>query len=112
MMLVHAIPVYWGIETQPADRTLVTRATLHEVLPPYRLSTHAFRVRISPWHWLHLGTYRFDQDAVGRYGLEALPEDIRRWRGRVQTEDGDTAESADQGDVPEALTGGSVHGAG
>lgn len=80
MIRVRGIPVYWGVETEPIDRSPVTRATLHEVLPPYRLSTRAMRVRVSPWHWLHVGTFHYD-DVVGRYGLDVDPVDISEWRG-------------------------------
>lgn len=86
MIVVRSIPLYWGVETHPVDRSVVTRATLHEVLPPYRLSRWAVRIRVSPWHWLHLGRFDYD-DAVGRYGLDADPDEIAEWRGpRVEEE--------------------------
>ena len=85
MIAVHFLPVYWGFETEPADRSFVTRATLNEVLPPYRQSDWAFRIRVSPRHWLHVGRYHYDS-ALGRYGLDVDPIDIAEWRGpRAQT---------------------------
>lgn len=98
MIVVHGVPLYWGIETEPTDRSLVTKATLHEVLPPYRLSRWAFRIRVSPWHWLHLGVFEYD-DAVGRYGLYFEPDEIAEWRGpRVAQEDADGTAGAPDAD--------------
>jgi len=89
MIRVHSPRLYWGLETEPLDRSPVTRATLHEILPPYRLSNRAVRIRVSPRHWLHLGTFRYD-DAVGRYGLDVDPTDISEWRGpNAPTEEAD-----------------------
>jgi hypothetical protein len=95
VILIRHIPLYWGWETDPVDRSLFTRATLNEVLPPYRQSAGAIRVRVSHKHWLHLGVFYYDK-TVGRYGLDALPEDIREWRGpRVSVEEEAEAGSAD-----------------
>jgi hypothetical protein len=80
VILVHYIPIYWGLETKPTDRSAITKATLHEVLPPYRQSDWAFRIRVSPWHWLHVGRYHHDS-AIGRYGLTDDLDVIREWRG-------------------------------
>jgi hypothetical protein len=101
MIRVHGVPLYWGFETEPLDRSFATKATLHEVLPPYRLSTRAWRLRVSPWHWLHFGTFRYD-DAVGRYGLDADPNQISEWRGptsngQVGSDEDDEAEAGAEG---------------
>jgi hypothetical protein len=81
MIVVHGIPVYWGIETEPADRSFLTRATLHEVLPPFRQSIHAFRIRVSHRHWLHLGTCTYDRE-MRRWRLDATTEEISTWGRR------------------------------
>jgi hypothetical protein len=95
VILIRHIPLYWGWETEPEDRSLITRATLNEVLPPYRQSAWAIRVKVSHKHWLHLGVFYYDK-AVGRYGLDALPEDIREWRGpRAVVEEEAPSGSAD-----------------
>jgi hypothetical protein len=90
VIAVHFLPAYWGVETDPVDRSFVTRATLHEILPPYRISDWAFRVRVSPRHWVHFGRYHYDS-TLGRYGLVVEPTDIAEWRGpRAQAQGEDT----------------------
>jgi hypothetical protein len=86
MILVRSIPLYWGIETEPSDRTLVTRSDLYEVLPPFRESIWAFRVRVSHRHWLHVGIFRYDRDRVLQ--VPASASEIRKWGqdARVQEE--------------------------
>lgn len=87
MILVHYVPLYWGLEKDSPDRSLVTRATLHEVLPPYRQSDWAYRIRVSPRHWLHLGRFHYDS-TLRRYGLDAEPSEIAEWRSpRVEEKD-------------------------
>ena len=88
MILVRHIPLYWGWETDPQDRSLVTRASLNEILPPYRQSAGAIRIRVSHKHWLHLGIFYYDK-TVGRYGLDVDVNTISEWRGpraRVEEE--------------------------
>ena len=79
MIIPQSFPIYWGWEKDPTDRSFVTRASLREILPPYRLSDRAIRIRVSPWHWLHLGLFNYD-NVVGRYGLTDDPDVIREWR--------------------------------
>lgn len=78
MILVHGIPLYWGVETDPYDRSFITRATLDEVLPPYRESRRAIRVRVSHRHWLHIGICQYKTE-VTPWGIEVSPERIGRW---------------------------------
>lgn len=107
MIVVRTIPVYWGVEVEPEDTSFLTRAHLQEVLPPYRLSTRAFRIRVSHKHWLHLGLYRYDRDAAGKYGIPARPGDIGRWgldreadqgRDDVEAEEPEGAEEGEEFD--------------
>lgn len=81
MIVVRGVPLYWGIETEPVDRSLVTRATLHEVLPPFRQSIHAFRIRVSHRHWLHVGIFAYDRE-MRRWKYEATTEEISTWGRR------------------------------
>jgi hypothetical protein len=37
VIIVHYFPIYWGFETEAPDRTFVTRSTLDEILPPFRM---------------------------------------------------------------------------
>lgn len=90
MIFVHGVPVYWGIETEPADRSFVTRATLDEILPPFRWSNRAIRIRVSHKHWLHVGLFAYKTE-VTPWGLEVLPEHIGEWGRRVPETD-DTSE--------------------
>lgn len=78
MIRLHGIPVYWGVETDAPDRSLITRAYLNEALPPYRIGTHAIRIRISHRHWLHIGIHRYRTE-VGLWGLDVSPDQIRSW---------------------------------
>jgi hypothetical protein len=80
MIIVHYLPAYWGIESEPVDRSFVTKATLHEVLPPFRESIWAFRIRVSHKHWLHIGKFGYTPE-VGRWGLDADVDEISTWRG-------------------------------
>ena len=80
MIVVHYLPAYWGIETEPVDRSFITRATLHEVFPPFRQSLWAFRIRVSHKHWLHIGKFGY-QPEVGRWGLDVDVDEISTWRG-------------------------------
>jgi len=84
------IPIYWGIETFPADKSFLTRATLYEVLPPFRESNRALRIRVSKHHWLHLGIYRYDHDRTIR-----LDFDPRLFK-RLGYENGATQEGDDR----------------
>ena len=86
VIIVRGIPVYWGVETQARDRSFLTRATLDEVLPPFRESRRAVRIRISPWHWLHVGVFAYKTE-VTPWGLEALPERIGRWGEETEAND-------------------------
>lgn len=80
MIVVRQVPIYWGIETQAPDRSFITRATLHEVLPPFRQSIWAFRIRVSPWHWLHVGRFKYEGE-LRRWGMDTPVEEISTWRG-------------------------------
>jgi len=97
MIIPQSFPIYWGWEQDPEDRSFVARAYLREVLPPYRLSDRAIRIRVSPRHWLHLGLFNYD-NAVGRYGLTDDLDVIREWRGpRAAIEEDDcTGADAEQ----------------
>ena len=86
MILVHGIPVYWGVETEAVDKSFLTRATLAEVLPPFRQSIRAFRIRVSPWHWLHIGICRYEQE-TRRWDLGVEPDEIGAWGVREEVED-------------------------
>lgn len=86
MIAVHFIPYYWGVERDAPDRSFVTRATLHEVLPPFRQSIWAVRIRVSPWHWLHFGRF-FHEPEARRYGMDTDVEEISKWRGPNVVED-------------------------
>ena len=90
MIRLHGIPVYWGVETDAPDRTFITRAFLNEALPPYRIGTHAFRIRVSHRHWLHIGTHRYRTE-VGLWGLDTSIEQIRSW-GLKNAEEEDTGD--------------------
>ena len=47
MIVVHGYgPFYWGVEHDPIDRRVLTRAWLVEDQEPWRKSIAAFRVRI------------------------------------------------------------------
>jgi hypothetical protein len=96
MIVVHFIPYYWGVERKAVDRSLITRSTLYEVLPPFRRSMWAVRIRVSPWHWLHMGRYYHEPEA-GRWGLDASVDEISKWRGPhvvENEEDEDTVPTA------------------
>lgn len=80
MIHVHFIPYYWGVERKAEDHSFLTRATLHEVLPPFRVSIWAVRIRVSPWHWLHMGRY-YHEPEVRRWGLDTSVDEISQWRG-------------------------------
>ena len=97
MIFVHYFPAYWGIERDAEDRSFLTRSTLHEVLPPFRQSTWAFRIRLSHRHWLHIGRFGYQPD-VGRWGLGATPDEIGTWGT-------DDVEEEAPGDIdPESVT--------
>ena len=85
------------METEPLDRSLVTRSTLHEVVPPFRQSIRAFRIRVSHKHWLHVGTFRYDA-IEGRWGIKVDPGEIGAW-GRK----GNGAEEETFGADPDAV---------
>jgi len=93
MILVHGIPVYWGVEKNAPDRTFFSRATLNEVLPPYRESYWAFRLRVSHRHWLHVGVFRYRPE-VTPWGIEVAPEEIGNWGRDQEKEDTEGAPSA------------------
>lgn len=78
MIRVRGIPVYWGIETQPEDKRLLVYSILHEVMPPFRHSTYGLRLRVSPWHWLHVGTFRYDKE-IRHYRLDFGVDVISTW---------------------------------
>ena len=97
MIVVRGVPIYWGVETEPKDRSFVTRATLHEVLPPFRQSIWAFRIRVSWGRWLHIGIFRFDREAR-RYDLGVDPDEIGTW-GRKANGDEEETFGADPGAI-------------
>lgn len=84
MIVVRGVPVYWGIETYdpdhegPFDYRLVCRAYMREVLPPYRESTRALRIRVSHRHWLHVGLFKYNREPK-RYAMTAPPAEIGQW---------------------------------
>lgn len=96
MIVVHFIPYYWGVERDAPDRSFITKATLHEVLPPFRQSMWAVRIRVSRKHWLHIGRY-FHESEARRWGMDTPVEEISQWRGpHVGQEDEDGVASADE----------------
>jgi hypothetical protein len=84
MIIVHYLPYYWGIETDAIDKSFLTKATLHEVLPPFRVSKWALRIRVSHKHFLHLGIYRYESEAR-RYDLGVDADEIGAWGVREET---------------------------
>jgi hypothetical protein len=86
MIIVRQVPLYWGIETDAVDHSFATRATLHEVLPPFRHSIWAFRIRVSHKHWLHVGKFVYEREAR-RWGMDTDVEEISQWRGPHVVED-------------------------
>lgn len=80
MILVHYFPIYWGVETEPVDPSFITRSTLDEVLPPFRKSIWAFRIRVSHKHWLHIGKFGYESEAR-RWGMDTPVDEISQWRG-------------------------------
>jgi hypothetical protein len=89
LIRVRSIPIYWGIETKPVDRSLWCYSVLHETQPPYRHSTYGVRLRITPRHWLHLGTFLYDRNP-DYFSLRIDPTDIGRWgKGAIPQENGD-----------------------
>jgi len=80
VIVVHYLPVYWGVETEAVDHTFLTRSTLHEVLPPFRMSVWAFRIRVSHKHYLHVGKFKYD-DIAAHWGMNTPVELISQWRG-------------------------------
>ena len=103
MIVVRGVPVYWGIETEPVDRSFLTKATLHEVLPPFRQSIHAFRIRVSHRHWLHLGVFAYDRE-MRRWRFDATTDEISTWR-RSHSETEDEAATATPVEVGQAESG-------
>ncbi|RPI08608.1 MAG: hypothetical protein EHM63_06015 [Actinobacteria bacterium] len=85
MIRVRGIPIYWGIETEPEDRTFWCYSILHEALPPFRHSTYGIRMRVSHRHWLHVGKFLYDKNAR-YYGLPVTPSEISSW-GRNREEE-------------------------
>ena len=89
MIVVHGVgPAYWGIERELSDTALLTRAWLVQDLPPFRRSTHGYRIRFWRDHALHFGLCRYAEDPHKR--LRYHPHDIGRW-GRDQEADEDGA---------------------
>lgn len=96
MIIVHFIPYYWGIERDAVDTSFITKATLHEVLPPFRHSLWAVRIRVSHRHWLHVGRYYHEAEAR-RWGMDTPIEEISQWRGPnvVEEEEGITVTASE-----------------
>lgn len=78
MIRVRGIPLYWGIETEAVDKRFLVYSILHESLPPFRHSTFGIRIRLTPWHYLHVGTYLYDKN-LRLYGLQVGVGEISTW---------------------------------
>src|SRR5215467_5528856 len=107
---VRGVPIYWGIETEPVDRSFWCYSVLHETLPPFRHSTYGLRIRISLKHWLHVGTFLYDRNP-NFYSLRLSPDEIRKWKGGIPQEEPEPdLEPSDE--VRRLDDGGRLHGAG
>jgi hypothetical protein len=97
VIIVHYFPIYWGFETEAPDRSLITRSTLDEILPPFRKSIWAFRIRVSRKRWLHIGWFEYD-NIDSHWGLSTPVEEIAQWRGphAFQQEEGDADPTPDE----------------
>jgi hypothetical protein len=83
MIVVHSLgPIYWGVERNPADRRVLTRAWLVEDQVPWRKSIAAFRIRV--WRYaVHLGICRRlepDSDERPWFPKYAPVTEISTWR--------------------------------
>ena len=47
MILIHNIPIYWGVEEDPPDRAFLTGSWVIEDIIPFRVSTRGIRIRVS-----------------------------------------------------------------
>jgi len=78
MIRVRGIPIYWGVETEAVDKRFLVYSVLHEASPPFRHSTYGIRIRISPWHYLHVGKYLYDKN-LRLYGMHIQAFEISTW---------------------------------
>jgi hypothetical protein len=60
------------------DKRFLVYSILHESMPPYRHSTYGIRIKLTPWHYLHVGKYRYDKN-LRLYGLRVGVGEISTW---------------------------------